>query len=129
MKSCIYLPFIPKDIFSQLTIDGMLVVHFHFSVSQDEIIICSHWVSILMKLFISLVKIQIFLIAFSQRFLSTIIVVLNVLGITSSLSYSGKFHCIISVVVCIFVSFILNEKDAKFSEYSKITSSFSLEIA
>jgi hypothetical protein len=70
----------------------MLVLPAHLSVLPEEIIILSLSVSIWMKLLISLVKIQIFLIAFSQRFLSTKIVVLNFEGKISSLSYSGKFH-------------------------------------
>lgn len=91
IKSATYLPFIAKVSPSQSIIAGISVVPAPLSVFPEEIITLVPWVSIWMKLLISLVKIQIFLIAFSHSFLSSITLVVNWVGITSSLSYSGKF--------------------------------------
>lgn len=86
MKSVTYLPFTAKVIDSPSIIAFILVLPAPLSVFPEEMIIPSAWVSIWMKLLISLVKIQIFLIAFSQRDLSTRMVLLNVVGMISSLS-------------------------------------------
>lgn len=91
MKSVMYLPLIPKLTGLPSMIAGILVTHAHLLVLPDEMMIVSLSVSIWMKLLMSLVRIPIFLMAFSQRFLSTRILVLKFLGIISSLSYSGKF--------------------------------------
>lgn len=78
---------------------------------------------------ISLVRIPIFLIAFSQRFLSTKILVLNVVGMISSLSYSGKFHWINNEVANIFISLTCTWNAIRFSEYFIVRFSHSLFIA
>jgi hypothetical protein len=75
MKSVIYLQFTANVIESHEMMALILVFHAHLSVFHDEMIIwLSHCVSIWMKLFKSLVRIQIFLIAFSHKVLSTNIV-------------------------------------------------------
>ena len=75
MKSVIYLQLTANVIGSYEIIALILVFHAHLSVFHDEMIIwLSHEVSIWMKLFKSLVRIQIFLIAFAHRVLSTRIV-------------------------------------------------------
>jgi hypothetical protein len=86
MKSVIYLPLIPNDTGSHSISTGIFVFHVHLSVFPEETEASQSFTSIWMKLFISLVKIQIFLIAFSQSSLFIINVVLNFVGITSSLS-------------------------------------------
>ena len=86
MKSVIYLPFTAKVMASPSMIALILVLPAPLSVFPEEMMIPSFWVSIWTKLLISLVRIQIFLIAFSQRDLSTRIVLLKVVGIISSLS-------------------------------------------
>jgi hypothetical protein len=86
IKSVIYLPLIPKVIGSQSISTGIFVVQVPLSVFPEDTVAVPFSTSICMKLFISLVKIQIFLIAFSQSDLFIVSVVLNNFGITSSLS-------------------------------------------
>jgi hypothetical protein len=104
IKSETYFQFIPNSISSPFIIAGIVVVPAHLSVFPDDIITLSVLVFIWMKLLMSLVSIPIFLIAFSQSDLSTMIFVLKFWGIISSLSYSGKLPCISSEVASILVS-------------------------
>ncbi|MEI8253720.1 MAG: hypothetical protein WCG25_08515 [bacterium] len=113
---------------SHSIIAGIVVVPAHLSVFHDDIVILSFSVWIWIKLFISLVKIQIFLMDLSQRLLSNKTFVLNFLGMISSLSYSGKFHWIKSDVAIILVLPILNCKDIRLSEYFTCISLFSFDI-
>jgi hypothetical protein len=86
MKSVIYLPLIPKVTESPSTSTGIFVFPVPLSVLPEEIVAIQFSISICIKLLISLVKIPIFLIAFSQSDLLIVNFVLNIFGITSSLS-------------------------------------------
>jgi len=86
MKSVMYFPLIPKLTGSPSTMAAIDVFQAPLSVFPEVMIILSFCVSIWMKLFMSLVRIPIFLIAFSHSDLSTMTVVLNVDGIISSLA-------------------------------------------
>ena len=91
IKSEIYLPLTAKvnpdtrSAFPSI-IAGISVVPAPLSVFPEEMITLLPSVLIWMKLLISLVKIQIFLIAFSHSFLSSMILTSNFVGTTSSLS-------------------------------------------
>jgi hypothetical protein len=86
MKSVIYFQLIPNDTGVHSNKTGISVLHAHLSVFHEDIFAVPSFISICMKLFISLVKIHIFLIAFSHSFLSISSVELNCVGFTSSLS-------------------------------------------
>gem|GEM_PF-2475815 len=86
MKSVMYLPFIQKVTDSHSTNTGIFVFHVHLSVFPDDTVASQLFISICIKLFMSLVRIHIFLIAFSQSSLFIISFVLKFFGITSSLS-------------------------------------------
>lgn len=91
IKSAIYLPFTAKvspEMSSALPsmIAGISVVPAPLSVFPEEMITLFASVLIWMKLLISLVRIQIFFMALSVSFLSSISVNSNFVGTTSSLS-------------------------------------------
>jgi hypothetical protein len=82
----IYLPFIHNSNAFHSNIIGITVFASHLSVSHELIERESCEIFKEIKLFISLVKIDIFLIALSSKPLSTIILELNFVGITFSFS-------------------------------------------
>jgi hypothetical protein len=81
-----YLPLIQNVTASHSISTGMFVFQVPLSVLPDDMTAIHSSISICIKLFISLVSIHIFLIAFSQSDLFIVNVVLNDFGITSSLS-------------------------------------------